>query len=188
MNKASVKPRRRTEPPEQSQPAPSTYVGCGLFYCPLQIPPKFPAQLSDGSCCTARCAACQPKPFENHYTMFIQSFLWWLLLVVLAFFGLAQVAPQPADPWAFAAKLLLGIAAVCLILAGIGGLMAVRGRAGRKREEQQKRVLESRFPAARVTQLSNGNWLITDVPTGRTRCELTANGDVFERGGEPAQC
>jgi hypothetical protein len=41
------------------------------------------------------------------------------------------------------------------------------------RREQMKARLERRYPAARVTSLSSGHWLFTDVASGRTITEVT---------------
>lgn len=79
-------------------------------------------------------------------------------------------------PWWVATLILLTI----LVLIAI--LLAHRERVVEKRrnEASAKRELttlelESRYPEARVTLLSSGNWLLTDIASGRTIREVTSH-------------
>lgn len=64
----------------------------------------------------------------------------------------------------FALFLLIGILARPVIT-----FMAIR--AARRRI-----AIEARYPRTRVTALSRGKWLVTDLDTGKTRCVLERDG------------
>lgn len=107
-----------------------------------------------------------------------------LFVALLGAFSLALVNVWIASghfPW----DQLYGTAALALLVAGVGlalvlVVLAIIDYPDRRRmkvAEAKRLSIESRFPGARVTALSSGNWLVTDRSTGRTRFELTASGD-----------
>ncbi|HDR9761520.1 hypothetical protein KDX16_15655 [Burkholderia vietnamiensis] len=44
------------------------------------------------------------------------------------------------------------------------------------RAERRRISIEARYPRTRVTALSKGKWLVTDLDTGKTRCVLERDG------------
>jgi hypothetical protein len=75
--------------------------------------------------------------------------------------------------WSTAALTLGGLFLVTLVASAIGALAsALRAR----KRERIRSEIESRYPDARVDDLSTGNWLIADRASGQTRFELAPDG------------
>jgi len=68
----------------------------------------------------------------------------------------------------------LGGVVLAAIVAGVMGAL-VSAFSARKRARIRAQI-ESRYPDARVDELSTGNWLITDRASGHTRFELAPDG------------
>jgi hypothetical protein len=66
---------------------------------------------------------------------------------------------------------------VLMLIAFLIGMLheAITFAKGRPNMRRRERI-EARFPGARVTLLSGGKWLVTDIATGRTLCEIGHDG------------
>jgi hypothetical protein len=53
-----------------------------------------------------------------------------------------------------------------------------------KKENRTCLNIEQRFPGTRATRLKSGKWLLTELSTGRTQCELESDGATLVITGE----
>lgn len=98
----------------------------------------------------------------------------WGLLEAIATFGFATYMGHSAkSALEITAALLVG-PVVLFLLIGIMARPVVTFMA--IRAEQRRIEIEARYPRTRVTALSSGKWLVTDLDTGKTRCELERDG------------
>ncbi|CAB3732991.1 hypothetical protein LMG22037_05758 [Paraburkholderia phenoliruptrix] len=99
--------------------------------------------------------------------------LWWLAETV-ATYGVATYMGQSAkSALEIAVGFLVGPFALFLLIAiaarPVVTYMMIR-------TERRRVAIEARYPRTRVTALSRGKWLVTDLDTGKTRCELERDG------------
>ncbi|ASW03900.1 hypothetical protein [Paraburkholderia aromaticivorans] len=98
----------------------------------------------------------------------------WGLLEAIVTFGFATYMGHSAkSALEITGALLIG-PLVLFLLIGILARPVVTFMA--IRAERRRISIEARYPRTRVTALSSGNWLVTDLDTGKTRCELERDG------------
>ncbi|CAE6823648.1 hypothetical protein R70006_06328 [Paraburkholderia domus] len=96
-----------------------------------------------------------------------------ILLSCLVVVFLLASAIARLSSWSTAAMTLGGLFLMAMVAGVIGAVVS----ASRARKRERIRVeIESRYPDARVDDLSSGNWLITERASGHTRFELAPDG------------
>ena len=96
------------------------------------------------------------------------------LVETIATFGFATYMGQSAkSALEIAVAFLVGPFALVLLIAIVARpvvtFMVIRA-------ERRCIAIEARYPRTRVTALSGGKWLVTDLDTGKTRCVLGRDG------------
>ncbi|WP_176000209.1 hypothetical protein [Burkholderia vietnamiensis] len=98
----------------------------------------------------------------------------WGLLEAIATFGIATYMGHSAKSALEITGALLVGPLVLFVLLGILARPVVTFIA--IRAERRRITIEARYPRTRVTALSKGKWLVTDLDTGKTRCVLERDG------------
>ncbi|MBN3776983.1 hypothetical protein G3O06_05290 [Burkholderia sp. Ac-20345] len=98
----------------------------------------------------------------------------WGLLEAIATFGIATYMGHSAKSALEITGALLVGPLVLFVLLGILARPVVTFMA--IRAERRRIAIEARYPRTRVTALSRGKWLVTDLDTGKTRCVLERDG------------
>jgi len=101
----------------------------------------------------------------------LESFLSYLLCVLLITYAFYKYGGL-SSMWI---GLMISVIGVPLVVIVVGLLYAVWDMILSKRLEVKRNEIEKSYPQARVTTLSNGNWLITSKVTGETINEIKGN-------------
>ncbi|MFC0698079.1 hypothetical protein [Paraburkholderia humisilvae] len=99
--------------------------------------------------------------------------LWWLVDAIVTFSFATHFGHSARSALEIAAAVFVGPLVLLLVIRILARpvvtFLVIRA-------ERRRVSIEARYPRTRVTSLSSGNWLVTDLDTGKTRCELERDG------------
>ncbi|WP_176317653.1 hypothetical protein [Burkholderia vietnamiensis] len=103
--------------------------------------------------------------------------LWGLLEAIVTFGVATHMGHSAVSALEITGAVLVGPFVLFLVIGVLARpvviFMAVRAE---QRRNVIREEIEARYPRTRVTALSSGKWLVTDLDNGKTRCELERDG------------
>jgi hypothetical protein len=110
-----------------------------------------------------------------------ETVITWSMICAFAFSVGARLYESSGHSWVLA--LLGGAAAlvvalvVLMVLGLLAGILHEAIQFAKERPSVRRRErIEARFPGTRVTPYGEGKWLVTDIATGSTSCEIAQDG------------
>jgi hypothetical protein len=81
-----------------------------------------------------------------------------------------------AAAWQAALTVIAAMAPVIVATLIISLIVDIPSYIANKKENHTRLKIEQCFPGTRATRLKSGKWLLTELSTGRTQCELDSDG------------
>jgi hypothetical protein len=111
------------------------------------------------------------------------SFLMPLGMFVFMLVSALSIRTYHVNGHHMGGAMLVGFGSAIVVVIGLFLIGAVLGLpflvvevVKESRHARRLKSIEDRYPGARVTALSGGRWLVTEIATGRTYCELDSDG------------
>ncbi|MCA8197321.1 hypothetical protein [Burkholderia vietnamiensis] len=111
------------------------------------------------------------------------SFLMPLGMFVFMLVSALSIRTYQVNGHHIGGAMLVGLGSAIVVVVGIFLIGVVLGLpflvvevVKESRHARHMKAIEDRYPGARVTALRGGRWLVTEIATGRTYCELDSDG------------